>query len=147
MAAESFSRACFYTLKICPRWCSRTLVRFWVRLTELLGLLLVLSPIRMVRPIFVTKGFNMPIDPEPSPSRFLRNRWFVHHMTMPPACVLFKHDTPRLTGFDRLGPFITLIFPFFPSRSPFSGKDTRFGGDRSHCALLLNIKSRVYCWK
>ena len=32
--------------------------------------------------------------------------------TKPPACVLFKYDTPRFTGFDGLDHSITPIFPF-----------------------------------
>src|SRR5580658_3109426 len=60
---------------------------------------------------FLLQKFSMLINTEPLLAVFFEIHDLYVMSTKPPACVLFKYDTPRFTRFDGLDYSITPIFP------------------------------------
>ena len=61
---------------------------------------------------FCYKSFQCLLTPNPLLADFFEIHDLYVMSTKPPACVLFKYDTPRFTRFDGLDYSITPIFPF-----------------------------------
>ena len=61
---------------------------------------------------FCSIGFRCLLTPNSLLADFFEIDDLYVMCTKPPACVLFKYDTPRFTGFDGLDHSITPIFPF-----------------------------------